>query len=80
MNHLKLVEEAEMSRPLEFERAHRFNWAKQSIRDVSGRKKNVWNVSQNLYYNRYSLEMFCEINTSYIQEDVLEVLRFVMHD
>ncbi len=39
MNHLKLVEEAEMSRPLEFERAHRFNRAKRSIRDVSGRKK-----------------------------------------
>ncbi len=63
-----------------FEHVHRFNRGKRSIGDVSGREKNVWNVSQNLYYNRYSVEMFCEINTPYIQEDVLEVLRFAMHD
>lgn len=48
-----------------FVHTHRFQ---PRIRDVSGREKKKTfslNVSQNLYYNRYSVEMFCEINTLY---------------
>lgn len=67
MNHLKLVTEAEMSRPLDLCTRTDFSVLNGALECVKEEKKKgvSLNVSQNLYYNRYSVEMFCEINTLY---------------